>query len=735
MTGAHTLPLLLEVGCEEIPARFVVAAEAELGLRFVAQLRNVRLGGRTDVPAAESMPYDVYSTPRRLVVHVHGILGRQPDMTEEVTGPPVKVAFDKEGKPTRAAESFAVKNGATVEDLYRVTTPKGEYLAVKKTTHGRPALEVLGEVLPAVITGLSFPKSMYWEASKVRWVRPIRWILTLLGEGEAAQVVPFEVAGVKSGNQTYGRRTGVQSAHDSPITVTGFDDYVRKLREHGVEFDAEQRCARVEEEVKAVLDGSGLRVVEDKGLEDWIVNSTEWPRALLGSFDGRYLKLPREILITVMRDHQKYFAVEGEQGNLQPSFVTVINQDGDPQGLIKNGHERVLAARFADAEFFWKADQKIPLRDRLPMLERVTYQAKLGSYGDKVRRMEAIARKICSGLEKQDRMTPAHTAFALRAVQLCKCDLTTQMVQEFTELQGVVGGLYVAAQGEPKDVAEAIYDHYLPQGAHDKCPRSIAGAVVSLADKIDSVVAGFAAGLEPTGSSDPFGQRRAGNGVVKLIVEFDMPISLRECFDSQLSGVGSGVVAGLRQFLEERLRYYLETEKGFRYDTVRAVLERRPLHEPAQLPWESPLAAFKVAKSLEAMRETENFDALASAAKRVRNILKKSATGTDWQSGRISNDLLVEPEERTLSSSREAAFWVVGDLGIKGQYLEAFERIASLRPKVDQFFDKVLVMADDLALRQNRLRLLESLDQLFSSIADLSQIESSTLTNVDASTS
>ena len=236
--------------------------------------------------------------------------------------------------------------------------------------------------------------------------------------------------------------------------------------------------------------------MEDKALEDWIANSTEWPRGLLGTFEERFLKLPREILVTVMRDHQKYFAVEDEKGTLRPNFVTLLNVAGDPKGIIRRGHERVLTARFSDAEFFWNADQKIPLRDRLPMLEKVTYQAKLGTYADKVRRMEAITKEICQTLERQSRMTEAQTALALRAIQLCKCDLTTQMVQEFTELQGIVGGLYAKAQGEPQAVADAIYDHYLPQGADDKCPRSLVGAVVSLADKIDSVAAGFSAGLE-----------------------------------------------------------------------------------------------------------------------------------------------------------------------------------------------------------------------------------------------
>ena len=390
MKSSATLPLLVEIGCEEIPARFLEQAQKDFGERLKQGLEEARLLGnresgignpefpldsRLPTPDSRCQPF---STPRRLTVYTPEVLKTQPDQVEEVHGPPVRIAFDAEGKPTHAAEGFAAKNQVRVEDLIRVNTPKGEYVGLTKTTRGRAALEVLPEILPGVVTSLSFPKSMYWTAkSGPRFIRPIRWIVALLGEGKQARVVPFEVAGVKSGRSTYAHR----AVGNKPIKVGGFDDYSARMRAGLVEFDPEKRRETVRRELKTLLEASGSRAVEDKELEDWVVNSTEWPRALGGGFEERFLKLPREILVTVMRDHQKYFAVEDQSGNLQPRFVAVLNVDGDPKGLIRAGHERVLTARFSDAEFFWKADQKVPLRDRLPMLEKVTYQEKLGKQG------------------------------------------------------------------------------------------------------------------------------------------------------------------------------------------------------------------------------------------------------------------------------------------------------------------------------------------------------------------
>lgn len=721
------LAFLLEVGVEEVPARFLVQAQKDLGERVKVILEETRLFDPESGNAETSL--ETYSTPRRLIVHVPGILSRQPDKTEELLGPPVKVAVDAAGKYTRAAESFAQKNSASVEDLIRITTPKGEYLAIKKTTAGRPAREVLAEVLPGVISGMNFPKSMYWESSGVRWVRPIRWLLAVLGEGEMLKVIEFSIAGVKSGERTFGHRLAGRAG----IPVTGFKDYSQKLRAAYVEFDPENRRQTVRSEIDLLLEGR-LDAVPDSDLEEWIMNSTEWLSGIRGEFDAQFLHLPREILITVMRDHQKYFAVQDKQGRLRPYFIALLGRDRDTSGLIRAGHERVLTARFSDAEFFWRADQKTPLRDRIPMLAQVTYQAKLGTYADKVRRMATIAKEICSALEKQGRMSPADTTHALRAVELCKCDLTTQMVQEFTELQGVVGGLYAHAQGEPTEVANAVYDHYLPAGAEDNCPRSLAGAVVSLADKMDSVAAGFAVGLAPTGSSDPFGLRRAGNGIVKVLLEFQLKLPLMDLLletGFQSFAMGSPLPEAkieslLQGFLTERIQYHLEGVLGFPYDAVRAVIRKSSADRPAD--------TLLRLKAVQSIRGSENMQALCHAAKRIKNILAKSASDTDWQPGLVDSQLLKDAPEIELERASRNVEHIAAGLGEDGKYTEALSASATLRHHVDLFFDQVLVMAEDKAVRQNRLRLLGRLDELFSSIADLSQIESSTLTFVGAST-
>jgi glycyl-tRNA synthetase beta chain len=702
----------VELGCEEIPARFLDEARDDFGERLLSTLAE----GRLLPPSAE--PARWYSTPRRLTVWVPAVLERQPDVVEEVVGPPVKVGLDAAGKPTRAAESFAAKNAARVEDLVEVSTPKGQYLALRKTHHGRPALDLLAEILPGVITSLSFPKSMYWVAkSGPRFVRPIRWILALLGEGKQARTIPFEVAGVAAGDVTFGHRILGKGA----MRVQGFEDYAKKLRRAGVELDPEKRRERVRSALKVLLEDLELTAVEDRWLENWIVNSTEWPTALLGGFDERFLHMPREILVTVMRDHQKYFAVEDRKGKLQPRFVTVLNLDGDRKGQIREGHERVLGARFADAEFFWNADQRVTLQDRRPLLDRVTYETGLGSYGEKVRRMKAVAQELCAVLESQGTFTPTDSGHALRAVELAKCDLTSQMVQEFPELQGVVGGLYAAAQGESSQVSEAIYDHYLPQGAEDRCPRSIVGAIASLADKLDGVVGGFAVGHEPTGSSDPFALRRQGNGIIKVLVENSLPIPLRPIVEQALNILAIEwrkpqleVFSTVLEFLGDRLRYHLETVRKLHYDTVRAVMAAG---------WDVPVDTLRRAEALEAIRGGENFEALSVAAKRIKNILAKSATASDWQPGEVETAILKEQPERQLYAAYSAVAGEASQLASAGEYRKALEVIAALRPAVDRFFDKVLVMAEDPAIRQNRLRLLGKLDQLFSGIAEFAEIE------------
>jgi glycyl-tRNA synthetase beta chain len=793
-----TLSLLVEIGCEEIPARFLADAQGGFGDQLRLHLLENRLliaqdGSPLRDPANVHLAsLHTYSTPRRLVAHMPAILERQFNVPIRHEGPPISVAVSPDGKYTRAAEGFAAKFKAKVEDLKRETTARGEYLALYVTEPGQSALDKLEMILPAVIWNLKFPKSMTWfrgDAPTFRFVRPIRWIVAVLGEGDAARVIPFEVAGVSAGNITFCHRL----VRKPQVAVTGFKDYMRKLRRGHVEIDPARRRKRIRQGIRKLLAASAagpdsaaladrsttpnasLRsplpspgspdpgpdsplptpdshvpvfssaaaagLVPDAALEDWIVASTEWPTPILGSFEPRFLELPREILITVMRDHQKYFALENSQPGepaaesqsvggaaLAPLFITVLNVPGDPEGIIRRGHERVLTARLEDARFFWHADQKIPLRERLPMLERVTYQAKLGSqssYAAKMSRMKAIAAHICASLEESGRISTEQRAHVLRAVDLSKCDLTTQMVQEFTELQGVVGGLYGKAQGEPDDVWHAIYDHYKPVNLEDDCPRSVVGAVVSLADKLEAVVAGFAVGLEPTGSSDPFGLRRAGNGIIKLVSDLMPRVYLPGLVQSVMSlDLGlrypPALLNDITRFVRERVEYYLQAVGGLRYDTIRALSSEKTLKG-----WFSPDEALRRGQALEAIRDTADFRALASGAKRTRNILTKSAELEDLAGvPQADSRLLRQSEERDLYNAYQSARTDIDELDDKSDYGAAFRRLARLRPAIDSFFDKVLVMDEDRQVRANRLRLLTDLDQLaFRRFADLSEIE------------
>ncbi len=723
MRASRTLPLLLEIGCEEIPARFLTEAQKALGERLATALREASL-----LPPSAA-PIQTYSTPRRLVAYVPGVSERQPEKVEQLLGPPLHAALNSEGNPTRAAESFAAKNSAQTRDLVRVKTPKGYYLALKKTIPGRLAQEILPEVLPAVVTGLTFPKNMYWLGKAgPRFIRPIRWLLALLGEGKQARTIQFEVAGVTTGNSTYGHRRVAKA----PIRVGGFKDYSRKLGKAQVELDPGRRREKVRDQSKVILEDLGLTTIPDRELEDWVVNSTEWPHALLGNFDRRFLSLPPEILVTVMRDHQKYFAVKDRKGNLQPHFIAVANSDGDPKGLICAGHERVLVARFTDAEFFWNTDQRLVLEGRRDLLAAVTFQTQLGSYREKVSRIRLIAEGLCRLLEAQGKLAATDTGHIMRAVELCKCDLTTQMVQEFPELQGVVGGLYARAQGEPAPVAEAIYDHYLPESLDDRCPRSLIGAVISLADKIDGVASGFALGLEPTGSSDPFALRRQGNGIIKVLLELSLALPLDVLVGSALSALDVRqkegqleVRARVCDFLRERLSHYLEGFRKFRYDTVRAILAAG---------WDPPLEALRRTEALEAIRGSQDLQALSVSAKRIKNILAKSASSSDWQPGEVEEGNLREDPERNLYRAYVSVAAEAANLTPAAEYLKALSLIATLRPYVDHFFDKVLVMTEDPGLRQNRLRLLGKLDELFSGIARFAEIAGAP-SSVDASTS
>jgi glycyl-tRNA synthetase beta chain len=645
-----SLPFLLEIGIEEVPDWMIPDALENLRLLFE----------KLSIPF-KSVTVD--ATPRRLVLRAEGLPERQSDSEERVLGP-AKAA------PPQAVAGFARKQGIKPEDLEVDSTPRGEYWAFTRKTAGRRTLDILAESLPGVVLGIYFPKTMYWTGKGgPRFIRPIRWIVALLGD----QVVPFEIAGVKSGNQTSGhRRLG---APRIAVTTAGYEE---TLLANCVILSAAERRKRIEDGLKA----AGAKA--DASLLEVLVYITEFPAPITGSFDPEFLALPEEVLVTVMRHHQKYFSVE-EGGKLAPRFVAIMNTAADPEGFVRRGNERVLRARFNDARFFWDTDQKKSLAARVEDLGHVTFQAKLGSYLDKARRMVELVRDL-GGDEA-----------AQRAALLCKCDLTTELVKEFTELQGVVGGLYARAQGEPDTVWQAIYDHYRPESMDDSIPRNHVGQIVSLADKLDSLRGCFRVGLVPTGSRDPFALRRAAQGAVRILVEGGIALPLRS------------LVAGDQQllaFFEERVRFYFKDHLGFRYDEVNAAMA--PGWNSQGPDWTNLVDLKERLTRLRALRATPDFEPLAASFKRIRNILGQAQT---VESGAPEAALIEAGPERELYEEY---------LRIQGQPIESV--ISSLRPKVDLFFDKVLVNAPDARVRQNRLKLLSGLIGQFSSIADFSEI-------------
>jgi len=699
-------PFLFEIGCEEIPAGMLPGAMRDLKVILEKHFEAERiLGGAT---------VETLASPRRLTAMCSGLLLKQEDIAREVTGPPRSVAFDAGGKPTRAAESFAAKQGVGVADLYTVSTPRGEFIAARQHIAGRQSAEVLAEILPKAIREIPWPKTMYWTGmSGARFIRPIRWVVALLG----SKTIRFELESVKAGNWTAGHRF----LGKSKIPVTGAADYVAKLRRNFVMVQPQERREKVERETSKLASGRKLKVNADAGLLEMVTYLNEYPAAILGGFDPAYLELPEEVLITVMRGHQKYFALRDGQGRLAAHFLAVINMEKDAKGLVQAGHERVLRARFADAKFFWMSDQKCRLADNLEKLKAVTFQVKLGTYWEKVQRMVAIADWLGRKFEAQG-LAGASAEAAREAASLAKCDLVTGMVGEFSELQGIMGGLYAQVQGKGEDVSRAIYDHYLPAGLEDSLPRNLTGATVALADKLDTLAGCFAVGLAPTGSSDPFALRRAALGVVLIILELQLRLSLKEVTARSLQvlleskthlQVTSAVEKNLREFLVDRARFIFQQRDGFAQDEINAALAAGA---------DDLVDAAERIRAIREIRQTPNFGPLAVSFKRIRKILEKAGPKEKWQLPGVNQDLFENEWERSLHHLAQEVARQADEHKRAGRYPQALRQIAGLRPAVDQFFEKVMVMAEREDVRRNRLTLLLGLLGEFSTIADFSEL-------------
>src|SRR6202158_3792695 len=697
--------LLFEVGCEEIPAGMLPKAEEELRSNIEKLLAAENL--------FDGVSVETFSAPRRLTAWVRGLRAKQADVETEVTGPPKSVAYDSVGAPTRAAQSFAEKLGVHVTDLYLAQGPKGEYLAAKKIRLGRTAEQVLSSILPRAVHDLTWPRSMTWTGlGGPRLICPLRRIVAILD----GKPMKFSVAGIAAGDTTRGHRfLGANS-----IRVKNFADYEKKLHSNGVIVRPFLRQEKIERELATHAKHGGYRVHQDAELRKLVTYLNEYPSTIQGDFDPAFLDLPDEILITVMRGHQKYFAVEKKDGELAPHFLAVINIAKDSKGLVRAGHERVLRARFADAQFFWESDQKCRLADYLPKLERVTYESRLGSYRDKVERIRAIARWLTEQWFNLG-MLHAHVAEADRAAELAKCDLATEMVREFTELQGIVGGLYARAQGESDEIADAVYDHYRPVGLEDPIPRNLTGCAVALADKLDSVVGCFAVGVVPTGSSDPYALRRAALGIVKIILEKKLPVSLTLAIGAAakvlLTGPPKKSVtpkqeAQILDFILDRARYVFRERAGYGYAQGSAVFRAGA---------DDLLDAEKRLAALRSIRKSKNFEPLAVSFKRIRKILEKAGVAVG-SGGHVNPELFENSAERDLYSSVREAASKVQTLKRAGKYQEALEVVASLRKSVDHFFDGVMVMSENEAVRSNRVTLLAQLLREFTTIADFSEL-------------
>jgi glycyl-tRNA synthetase beta chain len=725
--------LLIEIGVEEIPASWLPALTAQLGTKLEARLKDLRLA-----PAA---PIETFSTPRRLTARIGKLAERQTDSEEVLTGPAVSAAFKPDGSPTPAAEGFAKKQGVGVAALERLETPKGTYLAFRRQLRGKAAVDVLPDVLSGLLRELSFPKAMRWDAllednkTELPFGRPIRWILFLYG----GRVVPFSifrtaaaqgplVQEVRSSAVTFGHRFLTTSGRAGrAIKVKGFDDYRRRLAENFVVLDRSERQDRITRELDIEARRRGGRVARQlvgQTLLQEVPDLVEYPSVISGAFGQEFLALPEEVLTTTMIHHQHFFPVVNEQGKLQPVFLAVLNMEPDKPELIARNLERVLTARLRDARFFWDADRGKRLESVVDRLSTVLFHKKLGSYAEKAVRVANLARWIAKDVLGAD---APMAAYAETAGRLSKADLATDMVREMTELQGAMGGIYAREDGHPEEVWKAIYHHYLPVGVEADAPPSreqlgpaaVTWAAVSLADKLDTVVGMFSAGERPTGSRDPYGLRRAAQGIARILI--DLP---------ELTGVDKAVQLGplvtetarngaftsdgeqaVYEFLLERVRYVLE-QRGFDVRNVRAVTsgDARELR---------PLQARRKLEVLPEFTDSDEFKQLAVLFKRVRNIAK-NFTG---DANVTADGLLTEPAERALVTEMDQRRPVIESAVTSGQgYRQAFAEASRFGPTVAKFFDDVLVMAEDPKLREARLALMKRLEGLILQLADISEM-------------
>ncbi len=682
--------LLFEIGTEEIPAGFVRPALANMKSMLAERLQEADLA-YADIT--------VVGTPRRLTACVTGLADRQPDRREQVIGPPRKAAFDADGNPTKAALGFARSKGISLEDTTVIETDRGEYLAATIEIEGRPTVAVLQEILPSLVTGLPFPKSMRWSTGTVPFARPIQWFLALY-DGE---VIPFSVNDIASGTTTRGHRFMAPE----PVTVRDFADYCHTLEERHVIVDPARRRQLLVERVAAVAAGIDGRVLPDDELVDTVTNLVEEPHPVLGTFEERFLALPREVLITSMREHQKYFAVEDGDGKLMPHFIAVNNTKVRDAALAAEGHQRVIRARLEDAWFFFREDQGKTLEERLPDLDGIIFQAKLGTMREKSERISLLAGWLA------ERLAPDCADAARRGALLAKADLLTEMVGEFPSLQGVMGREYALLAGEPEAVAQAIHEHYLPVRAGGALPETLPGALVALADRIDTIVGCFGIGEVPTGTTDPFGLRRLTLGFLHIIEAKEFRLSLAELAGEAITLYGDK----LTETRDDTVREVLGFIRGrFVNDCVGRKLPQEAVEAAVATGFDDVIDCRRRIDALVAMSRRPEFSLLAGTFKRVTNILK------DHREPSVDDALFQEAAERDLHAALVAVRDKTTPLVEAGAYTEALTEMLAMKDPIDRFFDDVMVMAEDNRLRANRLGLLAAVTELFLLVGDFSKM-------------
>lgn len=687
--------LLLEIGAEEIPAGYIGPALESLSTTLLQKLTEARI---------EHGSARVFATPRRLAVAVEKVADKQKPLTSEVLGPPEKVGLDKDGQPTVAAKKFAEKVGVPLKALTVKETEKGRYLCAKMVEKGLASKTLLKSILPEVILAIPFPKTMKWAELPIMFARPIHSIVALLGN----QVISFELEDIKSGRYT----SGHCFMHPKKVKISSPEDYVKALRSAKIYVDLEERRKLVEQEINRAAKKVGGKVLADDELVDIVKNLVEYPIATVGQFDKEFLEIPREISITVMREHQKYFAVVDKKGNLMPYFVAVNNTRTKDMNLVATGHERVLRARLADGQFFFKSDLEESFEQRVNKLKGVLFQAKLGTVHQKVQRIQKLAEYLADAAGTSSTVKKQLS----RAAELCKADLVSQVVYEFSKLQGIMGRVYALIDKEPKNIAAAIEEHYRPTYSGGPLPQTVTGGLLSIADKIDSICGFFSVGLVPTGAADPYALRRQGIGIIQIMLDQNFSFSLRKLIEKSLKLFGVKKAKQIQEiadqiltFLQNRMTYQL-AEEGFSKDVIAAVADVSVDNVPD---------VWNRARALQDLKTAPDFEPLAVAFKRVVNIIKKSKVRVTKD---VNKTLFEDKSEAALYAAYQKVNKKVAGHLDKGRLNQALHEIATLRDPVDAFFDGVMVMAKDKKVRNNRLALLGQISNLFGLFADFSKI-------------